>query len=150
MHGGKSPQAIAAGKARKIEGEIRETLGRLQVVPVGDPLTELQRFAGEVIAWKDLAAGHVAKLKAMRYSAEAGEHIRGEIIVFERALDRVGQLLVNIARLNIDERLARVSERQVEAFETALTRALTERGMSREQQREVKVDVARHLRVIAS
>jgi hypothetical protein len=118
--------------------------------PIDNPLTELAKLAGEVVAWKELIAGYVADLNSVRYSTDAGEQVRGEIVLFERALDRCAVVLTAIARLNIDDRLARVSERQAATVADALSAVLADMGMSHEQQREARTRVARHLRSVAS
>ena len=146
LHGGASPQAKVAAKVRHAEAQARKTLGRLDVQPVENPLTELQLLAGRARAWMNLMEDHVAVLTATRYGGEGGENVRGEVQLFERAMDRCGALLTSIARLGIDERLARVSERQVELVADALTATLRELGMNAEQQRKAKAGVARHLR----
>lgn len=113
-HGGKAPRSIAAAKQRGTERELRKTLGRLTSTPVTDPLTALQHLAGKAHAWMDLLEGHVAELERLRYSAaEGGEHIRGEVVLFERAMDQCRKVLVDVARLDIDERLMRITEGQM-------------------------------------
>lgn len=148
IHGGASPQAKAKAARRVAETQARQVLGRLNIVPVDNPLTELQNLAGEAKAWKELLATHVAELERLRYGGDGGEQIRGEIVLFERAIDRCASILTSIARLNIDERLARVSERQVEIVAEALTKALAEMGLSQDQQREARRGLARHLHAV--
>lgn len=148
-HGGKAPQNLAAAETRKTEEKIRKVLGELVSTPVANPLAELQALAGEAKAWKELCAEHVANLEKMRYGTEGGEAIRGEIILFERAIDRCAKILTDIAKLNIDERLAKVSEMQLDLVARALTSWMAEAGMNAEQQVEARRGVARHLRLIA-
>lgn len=150
-HGGRSPQARAKAKERGAERAIAGALGKLQIVPVHDPLTALAELAGEILAWKQLAAEKVAELKSMeRENHLAGnEEVRASILVFERAMDRAVTVLATIARLNIDERLTKISEQQAELVKTALMKALGDVGMTREQQREATTHLARHLRLVA-
>jgi hypothetical protein len=148
-HGGRAPQAKVIAAGRVTEEKLRKTLGALNIVPVDNPLAELQALAGEAKAWKQVCHDHMALLTAMRYGTEGGEAIRGEIVLFERALDRCGKILVDIAKLNIDERLARVSEAQLDLTTRALAAWMAEAGMDVEQQQEARRGVARHLRLIA-
>jgi len=130
--------------------DVRERIGRMTIIPVDDPLTEMAKLAGEAIAWKDVIAERVSFLNDIRYDGEkSGEQVRGEVIVFERALDRCNSVLTNMAKLNIDERLARVSEKQAEFVANALTAALNEMGFTLDQQREAKALVANQLRLVA-
>lgn len=150
FHGGNAPQVRAKANERVAEAQLRKELGKLQIVPVENPLLELQILAGEAKAWKELCADHVARLERLRYGGQAGEQIRGEILLFERAMDRCGTILAVIARCNIDERLARIQERQVELVADAVSRVLAEMGLSQEQQREARHGLSRHLRLVAS
>lgn len=151
-HGGKAPQVKAAAQQRVVEQEITETLGRLQVVPIHDPLTALAGLAGEITAWKELAADRVALLKdlASRNYASGSDEVRAEIQVYERALDRCVTVLATIARLNIDERLVKISQQQADLVKTALMTALADTGLDRTVQREAAGHLARHLRLVAS
>ena len=118
--------------------------------PVTDPLTALSRLAGEITRWKDVVASHVADLKGLSYSsAEAGEQIRGAVVLYERAMDRCVQVLASIAKLNIDERLAAISERQAALVERAVTATLDTLNLDPEQKREALRTLGRHLRVVS-
>jgi hypothetical protein len=129
---------------------VQEAIGKLNIIPVDDPLTELSKLAGEVVAWKDVIAGKVSFLEDVRYDGEkTGEQIRGEVIVFERALDRCNTVLATMAKLNIDERLARVSEMQAQIVADAVSAVLGEMGLNGTQQREAKTRVAEKLRLVA-
>jgi hypothetical protein len=151
-HGGAAPQVKAAVKARRVEQDIAKTLGRLTIVPIHDPLTALAELAGEITAWKELAAERVAALKelASRNFLSGSDEVHAEIQVYERALDRCVHVLATIARLNIDERLVKISEQQAAIVKEALMGALDDTGLPREQQREAAGHLARRLRLVAS
>lgn len=115
-HGGRTPVAKRAAEVRVVEQQVRKQIGRLQSQPVTNPLLALQELAGKAQAWMDVCEDHVAKLEKLRYGTEGGEQIRGEVQLFERAIDQCRKVLVDIARLNIDERLARIDEQQSQAM----------------------------------
>jgi hypothetical protein len=145
LHGGNSP----AGRTAGAEQQARAELAKLGVAPVADPLTELAAITGEVVAWKNAMAGKVNELTSLRYDGEfSGEQLRSEVLLWERALDRCEKFLTAMARCNIDERLARVTERQTEIVAAALSAALAEMGLPADQQREAQGRVARHLRAV--
>lgn len=150
LHGGNTKNANVRGSAEVLKRDVDKILGKLEITPIDDPLTELSKLAGEVTAWKDIIANRVAFLKDVSYEGEkTGEQIKGEVIVFERALDRCNTVLVGMARLNIDERLARISEMQAQIVADALAAALGEMGMDLGAQREAKTRVAEKLRLVA-
>lgn len=111
-HGGRSPQAKAAAARRIAEQRATRALERSGARQVANPLEELQQLAAEIVTLKDWLGDRVVVLQQLRYQAGAGEQIRGELVAYERALDRSVRVLAEIARLNIDERLARIEESQ--------------------------------------
>jgi hypothetical protein len=116
-HGGSNPITRAAGERRvaeaKIEKKARQLATLFDIVPVDNPLTALSQHVGEEIRFKDIVATLVKDLHAedIRYTdARGAEQLRSEIVVYERALGRVGDRLLAYAKLNIDERLAKIEE----------------------------------------
>ena len=136
-HGGKAPQVRAKARERLLEQQASTELARLDVPPVDDPLSELAKITGQVIAFKDQIAAKVNKLTSIRYSTESGEQLRAEVGLLERAFDRCEKFLTAMARLNIDERLAAISEQRAEVIITVLTVALERAGIDGEQAKAV-------------
>jgi hypothetical protein len=130
MHAGK-PAAVI-----RLQADAAEQLARLDVPAVEDPLSELARVCGQVLAWKDSMAEAVNDLGGkLRYEGKGeagGEQLRAEVALWERALDRCERFLTAMARLNIDERLARISEERAEFIITVLTVALERAGIEGE------------------
>jgi hypothetical protein len=117
---------------RELDGEFRRALARLDVEPVDDRLRELAKLAGQVLAWRDELAARVNALTSLRYTAGESrtEQLRAEVALFERALDRCAALLGLMARLGIDTRLARISERQADAVVRAADAAIAAAGVT--------------------
>jgi hypothetical protein len=133
---------------RVAEQEARQALGHLDSRPVDDPLTALSELAGEIVAWKNALAERVAVLKSTGYAGTTGEQIRADVALYERAMDRAVVALATISKLNIDERLAAIRERQFELVSAALTGALVDAGLPDSTRAEVVTGVARRLRVV--
>lgn len=130
MHGGRTAKA----RERAAEEEARKQLARLDVPPVEDPLSELARVCGQVLAWKDAMAERVSQLTSLRYENEnGGEQLRAEVALWERALDRCERFLTAMARLDIDDRLARISEARADVIIAVFTAALERAGIVGEQ-----------------
>lgn len=149
-HLGNSPNVARAAERERLEHEVRAELARLAVQPVDNPLLELQKLAGQVLAWKDALGHMVNELTSIRYQDEhGGEQLRSEVTLFERAMDRCERVLVAMARLNIDERLVKISEAQARVINEVLRAALSEIGLDGATQDAVRPVIARHLRLAA-
>lgn len=168
-HGGRAPQVRAAAARRESERSVTVAVGRmlarLDVDPVGDPFTELAKLAGQAVAWKDALAEKVNELTGdgcarcrdgdsdgaadrIRYAAAGAgtEQLRSEVALFERAMDRCGSLLSSIAKLDIDDRMARISDRQAEVVIRAVDAALAAVGVTGDDATRGRQVAARELR----
>lgn len=151
FHGGNSPPHLKAAAKWQVTTEATRQLVKLGTpVPVDDPLSELARVTGEVVAWKDVMGSRVEAIaeEDWRYEHKNGEMLRAELILWERALDRCERFLTAMARLNIDERLAKIEEKQADAIINAIETTLRDMGMTLEQQEEARKGVARRLRAV--
>lgn len=145
FHGGSTRDHRTAALRKQAD----KALADLNAPPVDNPLTELARITGQVVAWKDGLADRVNELTSLRYSTDGGEQLRAEVALFERALDRCEKFLTAMARLNIDERLVRIEQQQADLVTYAVTMTLEELGLPIEQQAEARRGVARHLRAVS-
>jgi len=90
-------------------------LERENLVPVDNPLQQLQLLAAEMIQYKDLLADRVEMLRSLTYEDMSGrQDIRALLSAYERALQTSQRAMVDMARLGIEERLVRLSEAQAE------------------------------------
>jgi len=148
-HGGRAPQMKATAALnvaeRKAEGLLA---GITDFEPVTDPLTELQRVAGRAVRLVEVLEPVVAELKRIRYESQA-EQVDGRMVVYERALDRAGKILADMARLNIEERLARVGEAQARQINHVIRGVAAEIGLAVTEE-AVRQAVARHIRMVAT
>lgn len=144
-HGGSSPQAIAGAKARELE-EATQAAARVAWAlqgegPVEDPLGELARLAGEVVAWKDFVRDQVATLDGiLTYwvdrdffgpdgeiaRSEAVENARSIVTVYERSQDRAAKILATIVKLDIAERMTALRTSQANGIVEAVRNGLAE------------------------
>lgn len=155
LHGGNTRNHRTAAAVRQVETGARRVLADLGVSePVVNPLLELQRLAGEIIQFKDALRGMVERLNSVRYDGPVGEQIRGEIIVYERALDRCTRVLRDITSLKIDERIveiqSRVTETQGLAIAGAIRAILDDLELTPQQQARVSEVVPRRLRELSA
>ena len=149
LHGGSTTTQTTQANRRRAEDEARALLAELHVSPVEDPLQALLKIAGQVLAWQEATASLVNELEEVRYEGATGaEQLRAEVALYERAMDRAVQVLSAIARLNIEERLARVTERQADAVIDAIDAALAAVGVTGRDAATAKQAAARHLRSV--
>lgn len=151
MHGGTSPKAKERAARDRTERRMRSAVALHDMGPVHDPLTALKNLAGEVTAWKDAMRQQVEGLDTLSYSTDYGETAKALVQLFERSMDRCADVLTKIARLNIDERLAAVTESQAKMIENAFFAALDEAGippLDFDKREMVATAYAKHLSVI--
>jgi hypothetical protein len=147
MHLGRKAQPVIA--EARLQEQAERLLYQRDAAPVTDPLSALQRLAGRAAAWEDIIGEKVNELRSLRYSTEGGEQLRAEIAVMERAMDRLGKLLVDIAKLNIEGRLATVREATAVMLEQALAAALASSGCDLDGQQRAQEAFRRNLKVVA-
>ncbi len=157
---GANPGSYQANQAanRVAEGRIAD---RLVVIladhgeklmapdPIGNPFTELMELAAEIKAFKE-AMRHVA---AYLYSRErmrsahdkVGEQLRAEIILYERAQERLARILIDITKLGIEAKLAAIEEAQMRTIEQAMTIAIQRAGGDLPMQDKIRTELVREL-----
>jgi hypothetical protein len=142
-HLGNTPTVIRGAERQRVDDQARKALeGFTDFAPVHDPVERLRLLAGRAEAWMTALEVKVAELTSLRYSTKTAEQIRGEIQLYERAMAATGKVLVDLARLNLDERAVRLQEAQVMLVAGALSQALDESGLPAEQQQAIRVRVA--------
>lgn len=136
-HGGSISTTKAAAQRnlaeRRFTSELAQVADMHLAAPVDNPLAALQQLAGEILTMKNIFAMRVAKLKEAGYGSKAGEQLKADVAVYERALDRCGKVLTDIARLNIDDRLAKIEEKQAELMVAVFIEAVSRMGMGERQ-----------------
>lgn len=134
LHGG----STGDHRTHALNEQARREIARLDLPPVEDPLTQLAAVTAQVIGWKDQLAVKVNELTSLRYEGEgSGEQLRAEVALWERALDRCEKFLTAMARLDIDNRLAKITEARATAIIVVFVAALEAAGIEGEQREAV-------------
>ena len=147
VHGGAAPQVRQAARQRLAEAQAQAVLSREGIAPMTDPVTALQELAGEALRLRDYFADRLAALEQLRYEGRAGEQLRAEVALYERALDRAQKFALDLAKLGLDERAARLNEQQGALIAQVLQRVLERLGLYRD---DVRVALADELRTVGS
>lgn len=100
--------------------------------PIGNPLVELLELAAEIKAFKEVmrqvTAYLVSRERIRSAHDKVGEQLRAEVMLYERAQERLAHVLVQIAKLGIESRLAAIEEAQMRTIERAMTLAIQRAG----------------------
>ena len=134
IHGGDAPQVAAKAEKRAALAQIERLTERLGVIHnPEDPfeaaaaalrqLRHLAQDTGEVVF--GLAANG-----GLRYEHEkAGEQVRGEVIIWQRAVKDTADLSLAIIRAGMEAKLAEVTETQSQVMVAFIREALARFGM---------------------
>ena len=150
-HFGNAPNVAKAAVREQAETQAREGLARLNVQPVGNPLEALQKLAGQVVAWQETCAKLVNKLtdEQVRYPGSLrGEQLRAEIGMYQDSMRQSASVLTSLAKLDIDERLTTIKERDAQLIVGALGAALAGACLAPELEQRVRMDFASRVREI--
>lgn len=124
-HGGNIPGAAAKSERALADAMARVWIGQVvDAPPIDNPFKALAILAGECWAWKDVCSERLRSLNTVGYEGVTGEQVRADVVVWERALDRCNAVLAGIARLKIDERLARIEQDKADMVIRAIEAAL--------------------------
>lgn len=116
------------------------------IAPMVDPFSALQQLAGEALELKRYCADRLATLEQLRYEGHAGEQLRAEVGLFERAIDRAQKFALDLAKLNLEDRLVRVTEQQGRMLAQAVEAALQAVGL--EDRLNLRAEIAQQLRLV--
>lgn len=158
-HGGSAvahigEQHMEERKARAILKKlVGADSGQLMDIEEFNPLWALSKLAIEVLAMKDDLLERMLELPEADqiYTDRQGvEDVRAVMKMYERAVDRTSRLLVDIGRLNLDERLVNISERQGDLISTILEKVLMKIGLGDDQRESAKAELANEFRQIGA
>lgn len=114
-----------------------------------NPLAELQSLAIEVIAMKDYLLERVELLRETDWTHVdriGVDQVSAEVQLYERALERTSRLLVDLGRLNLDERLVKVTERQGDLVAEVLEKVLSQLGLEDDTRQRARAGLAAEFR----
>jgi hypothetical protein len=153
-HGGNAPQARKAAKRRineaRVEAKAMKILEAHGITPVTNPLQELQELAGRAKANMEKLDVMVDNLAEIRYESQIGqEQLRAEVALLERAQAFFRQILVDMAKLNLDERLVRVEEGKAAAIIDVINATLDHAGITGQKAAASREFAARRLEAVA-
>ncbi len=106
IHVGQAPAVVAKAAERSIDNDVRRLLDGQDLAAVTNPLAALAELLGEAKGLKDAFRQRVDELQRLTVTDQVGRQDAAPLLAaYERGLDRFGRLLVDAARLNLDERI---------------------------------------------
>jgi hypothetical protein len=119
---------------------------------MGNPVEALLSLASEIEEWREYLAARVSELEQAdwRRDHRAGEQLHATIALYERSMDRAARILVDLGKLGIQDRLARLQEAQVHMLLTVIQGVLGDLDLSPAQQEIAQASVPARLRELAT
>lgn len=152
-HGGSAPQVKRAAALRVVEEQAAKAVGKFKIVPLTNPLQAAAELGGELVAVKNWLRGLVEQIEDSKMRIEGfgpvPEQMRAELTAYMGMLTQTTSLIVQIGKLNIDERMARIEEQQKMMIIRALQSGLAEAGITGPQAQKALAGTGRHLKVAA-
>lgn len=143
-HGGGAPQVQAAAarrlEAQRLESDATAALAWLGERAITDPLDELGRLATESRALTTALGARVNALRALtEYDLKETPHIKAEIELYERAMDRTHRMLDSLIKAGYMERQMKIAEDEATIIAGIMRRVFQQVGMTQAQQRKASV-----------
>jgi hypothetical protein len=124
FHGGSTPSVSRGAHRQAAESRAHALVAAEGLEPVADPVAVMTLLAAESVALVGAFRVMVADLDGLRYQGGAGEQLRAEVGLYERALDRAEKFANNLAKLGLEERAVKVTEAQAGVLATLVTEVL--------------------------
>lgn len=152
-HGGNSPVVREAGARRahavQIQQDAAATLAHLGIQPLDNPLDELGKLTAEARALTTALGARVNALNDLAdYDDKRAPHIRVEIEMYERALDRTHRMLDSLVKHGYMERQVRIAEGEAALVSGIIRRVIAGLGLTTEQQKMAMTQLAEEFRAI--
>lgn len=140
-HGGGAPQVKAAAarreQATKAEAAARRAFDDPDAAPVTDWVGELQSLTGRVKHAVDAVGRRVNELEGLVDDGSESGRLRAEVDVWVRLLAQFRGLLVDMGRLDLDERAQRLAEDQTSLMVAEVLLLLAALGRDDDEGRRV-------------
>lgn len=152
-HGGNSPVVREAAQrrlhTRTVEASARATLAHYGIESIEDPLDELGKLASESRAMLDALAGRVNSLEDLAvYDEKRAPHLRVEIEMYERAMDRTHRLLDSLVKHGYTERQVKLAESEALLVAGVIRRVISSLGLEPEQEQRAQHLLAEEFRAL--
>lgn len=157
-HGGEVPQVRTKAELRQNEiqvaGRARKRLSNNGLTPIEDVYAALEQNQAYAQAFLEICQERLQAITGgdddWRYKSTAGEQLRAEVALYERAMERVHKFMVDYVKLGIADRRVKVAEAQAMILVGVIQNILGRLDLSRDQKRIAATVVPEELRAISS
>lgn len=156
-HGGKVPRVRTAAELRaneiQIRARLKKKLSNGGLTPIEDVYAALEDNAAEAQMFKEIVWQRLQDItgeEGWRYKSTAGEQLRAEVALYERAMERANKFLVDYVKLGIADRRVKVAEAQALILVGVIQNILGRLDLSRDQKRIAATVVPEELRAISA
>lgn len=136
-------------RAKKLKAQAETILAHEGLKPVEDPILELGKLAA---ASQEMVRALGKRVNALRsvehYDAKNSVQLRAEVELYERAMDRTGNLLDKLVKHGYTERLVQIEEAETMLILGVLNRALSRLQLAPEQLKQAKAYLAEEFRAL--
>jgi hypothetical protein len=126
-HGGSAGPVKAAARRRVVEANAAAVVAREGYAPMDSPVEALMDTAAEMVRLKDVLSDQVAQLTEVSLTVRdrtGAENVAAVLGAYERALERVGKILVSMVRLDIANRRVDIEQEKLTLIADAVRRAV--------------------------
>jgi hypothetical protein len=134
MHGSGNKAARGASERRQTEAKalaaISSLLYNADAAPIEDPLEELARLTGVLRDAARVAGEQTNALAALTSRTGHGEQLRANVVLWTQLLQLFRGALVDMSKLNLEERQHNLAKRQGDAIVHGLRWLLEQLGLT--------------------
>lgn len=133
LHGGKAKQNLAKGAERVADEQaaaaLTKVLGEVDAREIRDPSRALAQLAGEIQQAKDAARHLMRHADNLVDTPTGGMDVHPYVKLYERLVGQYRGILVDMGKLDIDERIANVEELTLSMQMAAIVAGLADAGV---------------------
>lgn len=135
----KGSKAEVERNKQSVQTKMRQQASKSDTSTVSRVLEGMLEELDSIRNWQEEAREKVDDLDGnWRFQDKAGgEHLRSEVSVYERAMDRTARVLKDMTRLDIDARVAGIEKKQAEFMLMVLMRAMDKAGIQQQDANKV-------------
>jgi hypothetical protein len=155
-HGGSAPQVKKAAERRQAVVKAQVTAASWVKGPVQNPLEEFPKLVGRVLGFTEFLETQVELLDEKitisgfdKFDTEY-EQVKAVVDLYTRLLSESRRVLADYARLQIDDRLAAITQAQADLVKRVIEGLLDDLELSQEQRARAEAELPQRFRALGA